>query len=185
MNIQWLALGLSLAAALPVQAQKIVPGLWEYSMTMKGQQGGQMEAAQAQMQAQMASMPPEQRKKIEAMMAQRGVQMGGPGKPMVVKTCVTPEQASRDMRDEVPQHDSNCKQVSKSRSGNTMKFKFECGGERPSSGEGEYTFVSDKEMKGHVVVNTTVKGKPETMEMDNAGRWLGADCGDIKPRVKK
>ena len=178
MNVRWLALGFTLAAALPVQAQKITPGLWEYGIAMKGGPGSQMEAAQAQM----AAMPPKEREMMERMMAQRGLQMGGPGKPMLVKTCVTAEQASRD---ELPQPDANCKHTSQSRSGNTVKFKFECTGERAATGEGEYTFASTKEMKGFVRVSTTVKGKPETMQMDHTGRWLGADCGDIKPRVKK
>ncbi|HJQ63709.1 MAG TPA: DUF3617 domain-containing protein, partial [Burkholderiales bacterium] len=37
------------------------PGLWEHSFTMKSQ-SGQMEQSRKDMQQQMASMPPEQRK---------------------------------------------------------------------------------------------------------------------------
>ena len=31
------------------------------------------------------------------------------------------------------------------------------------------------------VVNTRVEGKPERMTMDQAGKWLAADCGAVKP----
>jgi hypothetical protein len=167
-----------LAAALPAQAQKLAPGLWEYSTTVKG--SGEYAAAQARMQAEMARMPPEQRKMMENMMAQRGVTMGGgaDGQATVIKTCVTADMASRD---EMPQHDNRCRQTSTQRSGSTMKFKFVCSGQPASSGEGEYTFVSDKQMKGRMLITTQVDGKPQTMEMHNSGRWLGADCGSIKP----
>lgn len=167
------------------QAQKIAPGLWEHTVTMK--MTG-MEAAQAQMKEQMDRMPPEQRKRMEEMMASRG----GPGaaggmgmmsgQPTTVKVCITAEQAARD---EIPQHDANCQQTSKERSGKTLKFKFACTGERQATGEGEFTLISDKEHKGHVVVDAVSRGKPMHIEMDNAGRWLAADCGEVKPRGAK
>lgn len=160
-------------------AQKVTPGLWEHSMTMKG--GGEMEAAMAKMKDEMARMSPEQRKMMQDMMAQRGISIGtgAGGKAITAKVCITPEMASRD---EIPQHDSNCKQTSKERSGNTVRFKFACTGKEAASGEGEYTFVSDKQHQGKTVINTTVKGKPERMEMDHSGKWLAADCGSVAPR---
>ncbi|MES2127992.1 MAG: hypothetical protein V4463_12025, partial [Pseudomonadota bacterium] len=30
-------------------------------------------------------------------------------------------------------------------------------------------------------VTSNRKGKPETMHMDASGKWLGADCGNVKP----
>ncbi len=175
----------ALLSALPVAAQKLTPGLWEHSVTMKTD-SGRMEAGMARMQQQLAAMPPEKRKQVEAMMAGQGMGVGamaaGPGKPMVVKVCVTPEQAARD---EMPQGEGNCKQLSQERSGKTLRFKFACTGERPSTGEGEYTFDSDKAHHGRTVISTTAQGKPERMEMEHRARWLAADCGAIKPRPSK
>ena len=111
-------------------------------------------------------------------MARQGVGMA-PGKPTSLRVCLSPEQAARE---ELPQHDGRCKQTSRERSGKVMRFKFACEGNPPSSGEGEYTMVSDKEHKGRMTVTTTVKGQPERMEMEQAGKWIGADCGAIKPR---
>jgi hypothetical protein len=32
-----------------------------------------------------------------------------------------------------------------------------------------------------MVMNTSVQGRPEKMTMDGSGKWLGADCGSVKP----
>lgn len=162
---------LSAAAA----AQTLKPGLWENTFTMKSTSGG-MEKAMAEMQAQMAKMPPEQRKMMEQMMAKQGVGMGPKGN--TVKFCMTPEDAARQ---ELPAAEGKCQQKITRRSGNTLAMSFTCAGNPPSSGEGEYTVVSDTAYSGKSVVNTTANGKPERMDMTVNGKWLAADCGAIKP----
>lgn len=163
-------------------SQKLEPGLWEQAMTVKSQSGS-VEQGMAQMQREMAKLSPEQRKMMEQMMASRGVGMGGmgagAGQPTTVRICITPEQAARD---EMPQHDGQCRQTAVERSGNQLRFKFSCAGDPPSSGEGEFTFESSKAHSGTVRVDTTVKGKPERMEVQTRGRWIAADCGSVKPR---
>ncbi len=177
------ALLLALLLPLAAQAQKITPGLWEYQSTMKSG-NPQMEAAMARMQEQLASMSPEQRRQMEQMMGRQGVSPGAAGGPGVsVKICLTPEQAARN---EMPQYqDGQCKQTGSSRSGNVIKFKIECTGPRKSTGEGEFTLISDKEHKGRVLITSQRGDKMETMEMQHSARWLAADCGDIKPRPSK
>jgi hypothetical protein len=133
--------------------------------------------AMAKAQQQMANMPPEKRKQMEAMMAQHGVAMGGPGQAMTVKVCVTPEQAARD---EMPAREGKCKQTRTERSGNTLRFAFTC--EDGSNGEGEYTLQSPKAHSGRMTVNAVRNGKTERMDMQHSGRWLAADCGSVKPR---
>ncbi len=163
------------------QAQKLTPGLWEHQIAMKGPAGARMDIAMSQMKQKLDRMPPAQRQQMEAMLAQRGMTLSGsPGGPTMVRVCITPEQAARD---ELPvQGEGRCKQTSKERSGNTVRFKFACAGEHPTTGEGETTFVSDKEHRGRVTVDTTLKGQPQRLEMDTVGRWIAADCGDVKPR---
>jgi hypothetical protein len=162
-------------AAFSASAQSMKPGLWEHSFTMKSQ-SGQMEKGMAEMQKQMAAMPPEQRKMMEQMLAQSGVSMGA--KANTVKVCISAEQAAHM---EVPQKDGQCKQDITQRSGSTMKFKFSCAGQPPTSGEGEITFTSPTSYTSKSVVNTAVEGKPERMTMDQTGQWLSADCGALKP----
>ncbi|MDT8441191.1 MAG: DUF3617 domain-containing protein [Desulfuromonadales bacterium] len=154
---------------------KIRPGLWEHSFTIKSR-SGEMESAMAQMQEQLASMPPAQRQMMEQMMAAQGVGVGSMGTS--VKVCVTREMSEHDY---VPQKDGDCKHQVIKRTGNTMKFRFDCAGDPPSSGEGEITMSNSKTYSGKTTVNTRVDGKPERMEMTQTGKWLSDDCGSIKP----
>jgi hypothetical protein len=94
------------------------------------------------------------------------------------KVCISPEQAARM---DLPQQDGQCKQDVTQRSGSTMKFKFSCAGQPPTSGEGEVTFSSPTSYSSKSVVNTVIEGKPERMTMDQIGKWLAADCGALKP----
>ena len=58
-------------ASLPAAAQTTLkPGLWEIQHKTSGK--AEASHADAEMQKQMAAMPPEQRKQMEAMMAGRG-----------------------------------------------------------------------------------------------------------------
>lgn len=165
--------------ATSANAQKITPGLWEHTVTMKSR-GGEMEAAMAQMQEQLARMTPEQRKQMEAMMGGQGMGMMA-GKPTTVRTCITAEQAARD---EMAPPDKQCTQVSKERSGKTLRIKFACEGERKGTAEGEFTMDSDKAHHGRLVMETVAQGRPQRVEMEQSGRWVSADCGDIKPRTR-
>ena len=167
------------AVAAPAFAQsQMKPGLWEITPKMQTA-SGQMEQQMAQMQQQMANMPPDQRKMMEQMMAQRGVRMGpAGGNGMTMKICMTKEQIERN---QMPQQQrGDCKTSLQPKVGNTTKMSFTCTNP-PSSGEGQYTVTSPDSYAMKMVVHTTVQGHPETMNMDGTGRWLGADCGDIKP----
>jgi hypothetical protein len=168
-----LCIGLLATTTAALAQQRLQPGLWEQSMVM---QNDKVNQAMAQMQQQMAAMPPEKRKQMEAMMAKQGVSMGGPGQPMTAKVCITPEQAARD---EIPARDGKCKQTRSERNGNTFRFAFTC--EDGGSGEGEYTLQSPKAHSGKMIINSVRNGKTERMEMQHSGRWLAADCGAVKP----
>ncbi len=161
------------AAAAPAQ-QQIAPGLWEHTMTLQGS-SAQGADANKQMREQMAALPPEQRKMMEQMMARQGVGVGPSAN--TVRVCISPAQARRG---ELPQDDGDCKHEVVERSGNTLHYKFSCSGEDRSSGAGEYTLISDKAYRGKGVIDTVVEGQPQRMSISQSGKWLRADCGDIK-----
>jgi hypothetical protein len=154
---------------------KIRPGLWEHTFSMKTQ-SGEMEQAMSQLQKQLADMPPEQRKMMEQMMAAKGVGLSSKGN--TIKVCITKEDAARDY---LPQNEGDCRQQVLKRTGNTMKFKFDCSGDPPSSGEGEITILNAKAYTGKTALNTKVAGKPERMNMIQSGQWLSDDCGQVQP----
>ncbi|MCB4362391.1 DUF3617 domain-containing protein [Hydrogenophaga taeniospiralis] len=158
-------------------AQSTRPGLWAVEHKMGG--NPELEQAMAQMQKQLASMPPEQRKQMEAMMGQQGVSMAPGAKGgMALKICITPEMAARQ---ELPsQTEGDCTTTIHSRSASALKMSYVCKNP-PSSGEGTYTFSGDTAYTMKMVMNTTRQGKPTSMTMEGQGKWLSTDCGSIKP----
>jgi hypothetical protein len=171
-------LALAFAMAVPTAGaqQRLKPGLWE--MTQKMQGNAQMDQAMAELQKQLATMPPEQRKQMEAMMAGRGMQMGGMGAGgMSMRVCLTREMVERD---EVPAGSSDCKTTNRQRSGNTLKFAFACSNP-PSSGESEVTVSGSEAFTSRTRATTSASGKQETVTMEGSGKWLAADCGSVKP----
>jgi hypothetical protein len=162
------------------QSQSLKPGLWEQKLTMKST-SGDMEKQMAAFQAEMAKLPPEQRKMAEQMMAQQGMQMGsmgGGGVPTVVKICLSPQQAAQL---DIGTAEKGCTQKVTQRGTSNFKASFSCSGPPPSSGESEITLQGNSGYTGRSVVTIQEKGKPERVTMDLSGRWLSADCGTLKP----
>ena len=158
-------------------AQNLKPGLWEITNRMQGG-GVDMDKAAAQMREQMAKMPPDQRRKMEEMLAKQGVKLGagGPG-VMSVQTCMTKEMVERN---DIPVKQGDCRTTKQERSGNTIRMAYTCTNP-PSSGEGTFTIQSPEAYTMKMTVTSKVGGKAETMNMDASGKWLRADCGDVKP----
>jgi hypothetical protein len=121
-------------------------------------------------------MPADQRKMVEQMMAAQGVKLGPAGNSL--RVCITKEDAALD---QVPQYEGDCRQQVVERTGNTVKVKFNCSGDPPSSGEGEVTFLKPTAYTGKATIDTVVAGKPERLNVNQAGKWLADDCGSIKP----
>jgi hypothetical protein len=159
-------------------AQTLKPGLWEINNKMSGGSGA-AEKAMAEAQKQLAKMPANQRKMMEDMMAQQGVGMGAGG-AMTAKVCMTREMVERNA---VATQQGDCKQTSSPRVGNSMKFSFVCT-RPPSGGEGQVVFVSPEAYTMTMALNTSASGKPEKMNMDASGKFLSAECGNIKPLSK-
>jgi hypothetical protein len=158
-------------------AQNMKPGLWEMTQAMQGQSGGKdVAAAQAQAQKELAGLPPEQRKMVEAMMAKQGVSMSAGGS--AVRVCVSKEMADRNQPP--ARQDGDCKTEWSPRKGNTVNMKFSCT-KPPSSGEGTIVFASSESYSMNMKITQTSGGKAETMTMQSSGKWVGADCGNLKP----
>lgn len=171
-----LPLLLSTTALVAGAQEKILPGLWDHSFTMKSE-SGRMEALQQQMQAQMALLPPAQRQQMEAMLARQGASISPQGNRF--KVCVTPEDAQQDR---LPQLDPRCQQQVVGRQGSTVRFRFACSTTPPVDGEGQYSVTNNKAYDGSANVNTVVQGQPEHMVMNTHGRWVGSDCGGLGQR---
>ncbi|HEY9208470.1 MAG TPA: DUF3617 domain-containing protein [Acidovorax sp.] len=184
--MQMFAIAVTTAVLLPgalglahAQAQKMRPGLWEHSVVMKSQ-SGQMQAAMAEMQKSLASMPPEQRKQMEQMeqmLTQQGAGLGPKGQ--AVKICITMEQSDMDTLAQ----QEGCTQKVQRINANTMKVAFRCKGGQgrpPSSGEGTVSLPGPTAYTGQFRFRTENEGKPEQIDMAQSGKWLSDNCGAIK-----
>jgi hypothetical protein len=172
-----LTLSLSLLAA-PVFAGDMKAGLWEMKTIKQIMDGrdmkAQMAAAQAQMQQQLASMPPDQRKQMEAMMGRQGAGGGG-----TMQICISEEMAKRDTPMVDP--DGRCQPTKMSRSGNTTRYEIDCTTEgRRSVGKGEST-VSGNTISSRMDMTTTDARGTHTMQTESQMTYLGADCRGLAP----
>lgn len=158
---------------------KIEAGLWEITIALKSQ-SGKVEAAMKQAQAYIANMPPAQRKQVEDMMAAQGMRLGD--RNSTVKACISKEDAERG---EIPQQAGDCTQQVLDRNSTSMRVKFSCNTSPPANGEATVKFDSPTAYSSTGIVDTVVMGAPEKVNVDQTGRWLGADCGSVKPLGKQ
>ncbi|SDM12799.1 Protein of unknown function [Geoalkalibacter ferrihydriticus] len=157
------------------QNLKIDSGLWEHTLSMTSQ-SGQMEEMMREARRQLDSLPPEQRQMMEQMMAAQGISIGADESSF--RVCLSEEEIARG---ELHLAEENCTQEVLERSGNTIRVRFTCDDEPPSHGEGEVTIVSRKEYIGNAVINTTIEGRPEVIDIDQRARWISSDCGNLQP----
>jgi hypothetical protein len=166
------AAGLFLFATVTVQAQNvppIKPGLWQVKMDREGG------PATPDMSERLKKMSPEQRKQVEAMMKQRGVDMsGGPGN---MRICLTKDQLDRNVWQG---EQGNCKTDVTSRTATTWKWHSAC--TQPESvTDGEATFANPENYVVKATTTTTAAGEKRTTKTTLTSKWVGADCGDVKP----
>lgn len=157
------------------------PGLWESQITKQVVDGKDMTAqingATEQMQKLMANMPPEQRARMEAMMKSNGASLGAGGS---VHLCISPEMASRDTPWVDPK--GRCQPAKVSRSGNQASFEVSCASDGTTTkGKGVSTISGDSVSSLMDMTISKPSGETHVMHTETEMKFLGADCGDVKP----
>lgn len=172
-----LAAAAATVAMAPAAAQAIKPGLWEIQHRMGG--NPKMDQLTADMQKHMREMTPEQRQQMESAMAGRDMPWApaSAGGGMAMRMCLTREMVERN---EFPSGRADCKSTQQKRTGKTVKSTFTCTNP-PSSGENEVTIDGPESYASRGRITRTVGGNPETMTIETRGKWLSADCGNVKP----
>lgn len=152
-------------------APPIKPGLWEIHVEREGG------PAMPDVSEHMKNMPPEQRKRMEAMMKERGVDMsGGMNK---VKMCL--DKASLDQGQWQGEQAAHCKTDTSSRSGTVWRWHAVCGEPYNSVTDGEATFTNAESYVVKTKTTMTIRGKTQTTQNTIQSKWMGANCGDLKP----
>ena len=165
-----------LAAPVLALAGDMKAGLWEMKTTRQIVDGQDMRAQMQQMQQQMASLPPEQRKQMEAMMSKQGIGMGPGG---ATRMCISEEMAKRDTP--VVDPDGRCQPTRMSRSGNTTRYEIDCMMDgRRTTGKGEST-VSGNSISSRMDMTTMDASGRHTMQTESQMTYLGPDCKGLAP----
>lgn len=165
----------SMLCAMQVQAAEplpLKPGLWEHSFTMKSE-SGRVEAAMAEMQRQLANMPPAQRKMMEDMMSGQGLSMRPGGG--TIQVCLTQADIERGA---LPQ-EAGCSHEIIEQTRERMRLRFVCEG---ASGEGEVVFQGSDAYTGTTTLRTDMEGVTEVMTVQQTGKRLSGDCGSLKSK---
>jgi hypothetical protein len=120
------------------------------------------------------NMPPEARKQIEDMMKQRGVDMAGGGdmKICLSKDALDPGQWQRQQ--------GNCTTDYRSRTSSAWTWHTSCR-EPASETDGEARFTGPESYTVKLATTMTLQGETRTTRMILNSKWLGPDCGDLKP----
>ncbi|RUO27028.1 DUF3617 domain-containing protein [Aliidiomarina minuta] len=147
----------------------IKPGLWEHSFSMESESGA-MESAIEEALRQLQSLPESQRRMVENMMREQGINLDLAGSTMQI--CITEEDIQRGS---LPQQE-NCEQSIEQQTDDTLYFDFECAGDPPYSGQGSMTLVNREHYTGSAEFSTEMAGRQEHIQMTQEGYWLQDDC---------
>lgn len=159
-----------LAAMLPSSmafaAGQMKPGLWE--MTLK-----------SDAMKNMPRIPPEQLEQMRKM----GVnipQMRDGG--MVSKVCVTPQMAESSEIAGMDKNEMGCQTKNLQRSGNDYSADIVCEGpDMKGTGKTKGSFFGNERFTATHEFKGVVHGQPVNQRQETSGKWLSADCGNVKP----
>ncbi|MBC3919804.1 DUF3617 domain-containing protein [Undibacterium sp. CY18W] len=147
-------------------ADKMKPGLWE--MTMKS------DAMKA-----MPKIPPEQLEKMKQMGIKMPDMQNG---AMVHKVCFTKEMVDQD-KPPSGGREQQCQNKNFSRSGNSYSSEIVCDmPEMKGTGNVKGSFTPDSLTSVYDFKGVS-HGQPVSQHMETTGKWVGSDCGDVKPPV--
>lgn len=159
-------------AALAAQAEGVAmkPGLWERTVTM------QMPGAPAMPDLpELDQLPPEQRAQIEQSLGAMS------GKPVTTRECVTPEMLKRWEDFSKGESESSCTHEVREQTPQRVSMSLSCD-RGQTTGTMDFAAPTPERMTGNVTMRSRRNGAEHTMKMQLASRWLGADCGAVKPR---
>jgi Protein of unknown function (DUF3617) len=169
------------SAALPAQDIKpfdVKLGLWETTSTTEMSGMAMPNMPQIPPDA-LSRMPPEQRARVEAMMKGRG----GAARPVTTKVCITKETLAH--AGAFGQTDKSCTMTVVSSTPSKQVMHMDCTRqENHMSGDMTVERVDTEHAKGSMVMKSEGE-HAVNMKMSFENKWLGADCGDVKPVLPK
>jgi hypothetical protein len=167
----------ALAGPASAEGLAVTPGLWEMTSAGSGAPPPPLPQIPAD---QLAKMTPQQQQMLQQRLAAIAA---GSGKPMTNRFCVT--QAMLDKGYTGPENNRRCTRTIVTQSAAVLEFKLTCQGDRPTTGTVHIDATDAHTMTGVVDMALAQKdGTAFPIHRTMQGRWLGADCGDVKPPVQ-
>jgi hypothetical protein len=167
-------LALAVVAAGPLPVPPVKPGLWEARMSALDADGNEMAPPEL---AALSRLSPEAKARMADAMKARGVSM--PDSNGATRSCLTKEMFESGRWQQMAS-ESGCTTNYSTRSATTWKWHSSCTALKSES-DGEAVFNSAESYRTKVVTTATVMGKTNTSTRIIQGKWLAADCGDVKP----
>jgi hypothetical protein len=155
-------------------APDVKTGLWERTVTR------QMEGAPVAPVADLSKLPPEQRARIEQMLAARGTTAPT---TTVARYCVTPETAqnwetfARDERD-----DATCQRTVQDATSRSLRMSIACDGGK-QTGTVDIAAASSDRVTGTMEFVLQEERGVRKVHIDLDSRWLSPDCGAVTPET--
>jgi hypothetical protein len=162
----------TLAGQLPVPPVK--PGLWETRMSALDANGRETASPE---QAALSKLPPETRARMAEVLKARGLSM--PDADGATKACFTKEMFESGRWQQMAS-ETGCTTNYSTRSSTMWKWHSSCQALKSES-DGEVVFSSPQSYRVKFTSTAMVNGKTNTSTRIVQAKWLGADCGDIKP----
>jgi len=103
-----------------------------------------------------------------------------PDHPVVAKSCITDKELA-DVKNFAPANRPDCKQTILKNTASEIQAKIECTGKDAASMAGSFKSSSPTAFSG--VLQGAVSEEGQSIPISNTieGKWLGADCGSVKP----
>lgn len=147
-------------------ASQMKPGLWE--MTMKS------DAIK-----DMPKISPEQMEQMRKMGVTMPQMQDG---AMVTKVCITKEMAESSQAPGVEKNEMGCETKNYQKSGNSYSADIVCNGaDMKGNGKVKGTYSGDSAFSSTYDFKGAVHGQPVNQHHESSGKWLSADCGNVKP----
>jgi hypothetical protein len=154
-----------LSSSAAMAAGQMKPGLWDMSIKSDAMKN-------------VPKMSPEQL----AMMKKHGVNLPQMQDGAITsKVCISREMAERD-NSFMDRQESGCETKNYKRSGSTFTADIVCDGpQMKGAGKVNGTFAGNESFSSNYAFKGVAHGQPIDMKQETSGKWLSADCGQVKP----
>ena len=149
----------------------VATGLWE--VTSQGETTGIPPIPPAAL----AHLTPEQRQKVQAAIADA---VSHANQPNTTRLCITRKELDQGLRFTTREQHS-CKQTALNTSSSTMDAHMECKGDQQATGNLHIVASDRNTISGNFDFVSTDGSNTVTMKRTIQGKWLGSDCGTVKP----